>query len=109
MDSRKLAKTMAKVCGQDPIPYGVVSYLVGLVHGRCVKQATKYLSPKLTIKATRQGKTRKGERQMTILVSIGRPNYTEREFIKQAVKAGEPFPVNKVLVKYDKKTLAAGA
>jgi hypothetical protein len=63
------------------------------------KRATKYLSPTLTIKATRQGKLDKRGRQMTVLVTFGRPNYREREFIKQAKKAGEPFPIKKVQLK----------
>lgn len=71
------------------------------------KQATKYFSEKLTLKATRQGKADKRNRQTTILFTIGRPNYAEREFIKLAKKAGEPFPIKRVILKYDQKHKAA--
>ena len=69
-------------------------------------KATKYLSDKLTVKATRKrykGKLRKGG-NVDIVLTIGKPNYLEREFIKKAKKAGEPFPIKKVQVKYPLKT-----
>ena len=63
------------------------------------KRATKYVSPSFTIKATRQHKYRSGSLSGTVIVTIGRPNYAEREFIKKAKKAGEPFPVRKIQLK----------
>ena len=51
------------------------------------KQATRYVSDTLTVKATRQGSPRKNE-PVTILFTIGRPNYAEREFIRKRQKAG---------------------
>ena len=59
------------------------------------RRATKYVSPSFTIKATRQHKYRPGALSGTVIVTLGRPNYAEREFIKKAKKAGEPFPVRK--------------
>lgn len=59
------------------------------------KRATKYLSPKLTVKAARQHRPRRNERSVTVVVTIGRPNYVERTFISQCKKAGVPFPVRK--------------
>jgi hypothetical protein len=64
-------------------------------------KATKYLSPTLTIKATRKrykGKILKGH-AIDIVFTVGKPNYEEREFIKKAKKAGEPFPVKKIQLK----------
>ena len=49
-------------------------------------KATKYLSDRLTVKATRRkykGKPQKGE-SADIVLTIGKPNYEEREKIKQA-------------------------
>lgn len=40
-------------------------------------------------KASEQG-------NMEIRLTIGKPNYAEREFIKDCKKAGEPFPVERV-------------
>jgi hypothetical protein len=54
-------------------------------------KATKYLSDKLTVKATRRrynGKIRKSG-NVDIVLTIGKPNYEEREKIKQAKKAGQ--------------------
>ena len=109
IDDAKLEAALAKVKlarEAEALAYKAATHLVEAVH-KGAKQATKYLSPKLTIKATRQGKMRKGERQMTIVVTIGRPNYAEREFIRQAIKAGEPFPIRKSLLKYESKRKAA--
>ena len=58
-----------------------------------VSRATVYLTPRLTVKATRRcvGKTR-----IELLLTVGIPNYKEREFIKLCLKVGESFPIKKV-------------
>lgn len=69
-----------------------------------VKRATKYISEKFVISAQRKsfkGKIRKGE-NIEIVMKIGKPNFAEREFIKQCKKAGEPFPVKKIQLKHFK-------
>lgn len=63
------------------------------------KRAVKYVSDKHTIKATRRGRLDKRGRAIEVLVTIGKPNYAERLFIKDCKKAGEPFPVKKVQVR----------
>ena len=65
-----------------------------------VRKVTHYHSPVETVKATATGRRRVGERQVSILVTIGKPNYAERKFIKLCQKAGVPFPVRKVQLKY---------
>lgn len=57
-------------------------------------KVTKFLSPKLTVKATRKKyKADKGRipknRAVDIVFTVGPPNYEEREQIKRAKKAGE--------------------
>lgn len=64
-----------------------------------IKHATKYLDAKRTIRGTLIGKPRKGAPRVTLAISIGKPNYKERFFIKDCLKAGEPFPVKKVQLK----------
>ncbi len=64
-----------------------------------MRKATKFLGPNLTVKATRQGKFDRRCRQQTFILTIGKPNYAEREFIKKCRKAGEPLPVKKVQLK----------
>jgi diaminopimelate epimerase len=63
------------------------------------RSAVKYVSEKEVVKATRRGKPSKRACQTQVLLTIGRPNYAERKFIKLCQKAGEPFPVKKVQLK----------
>ena len=63
--------------------------------------ATKFISQTLTVRASRRlvdGKVR-NDRKMEIVLTIGRPNFEAREFIKQCRRAGEPFPVKKIQFK----------
>lgn len=64
------------------------------------RKATKYLSPNLVVKASRRHAPRRGERNVEIVVTVGRPNYDERYTIALAKKAGEKFPIRKVQLKY---------
>lgn len=77
--------------------------------GTEVKTATKYLSPSMTVRATRVSKHDKG--RISYVVSVGKPNYLERKFIKLLKKAGEPFPVRKVQLRMapQKRRAARGA
>jgi phage baseplate assembly protein W len=65
-----------------------------------VRRATLYVSPKMVVKATRRHKPRVRAGTVELVVTIGRPNYAEREFIKAAVKAGERFPIEKVQLRF---------
>lgn len=69
----------------------VVQTVETLLRNRSAWKATKYLSPRDIVRATRVRKNRQ-----TIILTLGRPNYQEVEFIKRARKAGEPFPVRNV-------------
>lgn len=73
------------------------------VLGLGARKATKYLSPKLVVKAARTFKKTSGDLQTTIVLTVGRPNYEERQFIKVACQAGESFPIKKVQLKWYKK------
>jgi len=71
---------------------------------RDIRSAYIVQSEKLVVKATKRGKPRKNENHIEIVLTIGRPNYAERKFIKLCKKAGEPFPVKKMQFKlYPKK------
>lgn len=67
-----------------------------------VKTATKYLAPNLVVKATRQHKFDPRDRSHTYVVTIGRPNYLEKRFVKKLIAACEPFPVKKLQFKLEK-------
>jgi hypothetical protein len=66
------------------------------------KKATKYCSPSEVVKATFRGRRDRRNRRSEILFTIGTPNFAERQFIKQAKKAGEPFPIRKIQMKFAK-------
>ena len=68
------------------------------------KKATKYISKKCVIKATFHGRRDGRDNRSHIVVTVGAPNYAERQFIKLAQKAGEPFPIKKVQLKFKKKS-----
>lgn len=62
---------------------------------------TLYVSESLTVRCTRplyKGKFDK--RNETFVVRIGKPNYRARKFIALAKKAGESFPINRVIFVY---------
>jgi hypothetical protein len=57
-------------------------------------KATRYLNPKLTIKATRKrykGKFLKNA-AIDIVFTVGKPNYEEREVLKRAGLSKTEFP-----------------
>lgn len=74
------------------------------------RKATLYLSPKLTIKASipvyrpngRWPKKVEDARanRTEIVFTAGAPNFEERMFIRAALKAGEPFPIKRVQLKF---------
>ena len=61
------------------VPEHVIGECVSRVLGG-VRTATKYLGRTLTVKATMR-KSTKGSPRQEVLVTIGEPNYAEREFI----------------------------
>lgn len=93
--------------------------VIKAVIGQDVVRATKYLSDKMVVRACRpKYKTYKGKTgakslasyvlprsndNLHIVLTIGKPNYEQREFIGKCKKAGEPFPVKKVQLKFISK------
>ncbi len=68
-------------------------------------KATLFLSPTEVVRATRRwyrGRKTQDGRRVEIEITIGRPNYQERDLVKVLKKAGEPFPVRKVQLKFRK-------
>lgn len=82
-----------------------VENVIGVLIATKAHRATKYISDKQIIRATRRGynnQIRKGE-NIDIVLTIGRPNFAERKFIKMCKNAGEPFPVRNIIIKKFKK------
>jgi hypothetical protein len=97
------------------IPYEMIpnnmfgKLMAALLADKSIKSATYYIRENLIVRARAQTyKYRKGKRtdnrsnRETFTITVGAPNYAERQFIKQLVKAGEPFPVKKMQLKYVK-------
>lgn len=72
-----------------------------LVNCECYT-ATKFISPVHIIRATRKVYNRRIDkrRNVEIMFTDGRPNYHARQHIKLLKKAGEPFPVKKILLTF---------
>jgi hypothetical protein len=87
---------------QEKVSRKLFGQLAEMILEGGAKKVTKYISPKLTVKATFQGKRDKRDRQVTLLFTVGRPNYCEREFIKRCQRINEPFPVKKVQIQWPK-------
>lgn len=83
-------------------PASVIGKVVRtLLEGQAAK-VTAYLSPQLTVKASRVlfgRKIDKRDRRADVRLTVGVPNYAERRFIKACLAAGEPFPVKKFQVR----------
>lgn len=62
------------------------------------KSATTIVDRDRVITVTRIGtkRTHGRSRSTSVVVTVGKPNYRWRAFLKQCVAAGEPFPVKKV-------------
>lgn len=74
-----------------------------LVDDPALKTATEYLRATLVVKASAQvfkGKRASArDRRESFVVTVGKPNYDERAFLKKCKQAGEPIPVKKVQLK----------
>lgn len=70
--------------------------------------ALKILGDNEIIRAKRKtyksfGKKPQKRGNVEIILTIGKPNYSERSFIKSLKKAGEKFPVKHVMLKFAPK------
>lgn len=71
-------------------------------------KAALFLSPTEVVRATRTFyRRRRGgfdAKRIEVKVTIGRPNYQERDLVKAFKRADETFPVRKVQLKFRKAT-----
>ena len=98
--------------------YGEVGDVVRTLMYENAYVATKYIDKNFIVRATRKlykirskknGVARRiidKRSNAEILLTIGKPNYLEREFIKNCKKVGEPFPIKKIQLKFPPKTRA---
>lgn len=76
------------------------SVIEALIVQTNVRKATWYVSDKMVVKASRVHKFDRRRKSESFVVTLGAPNYEEREFIRLCKKAKEPLPVKKVQLKF---------
>ena len=74
--------------------------VMSVLECRDLRRATVYLDAKTTVKCTRRCRLYGRDHAQTVIVTVGRPNYAERKFTNLCKKAGEPFPVKKIQLKW---------
>ena len=89
-----------------------LNYLAAMIAAfidRNVRTATKYVSPGYTMRLSLVRPPDRRAKSRTFSLTLGTPNYAGREFVKACKRAGEPFPVEKVQLKFwPKKRKARG-
>jgi hypothetical protein len=63
-------------------------------------RATKFVSPKLVVRATRRLNRKRvpSDKCIEVTLTIGPPNFRERKAITKFKRVGEPFPVRKIKI-----------
>lgn len=85
------------------IPMNAISGTIEALLRTGARSATKYLDQNTTVRVSRKIFKRGGKRRgtdETLLVTLGRPNYSARQFVKACKRAREPFPVRKIQLKF---------
>lgn len=88
------------------VPMSAISSAVEVLLRMKAWRATKFLSPRFVVRATQPmyGKQlNHGGSQTEIRLTIGRPNYLERAYVKDLIRAKVKFPVQKIWLKYPPK------
>lgn len=101
MNTTKEEKTPQNSINLMTIPHACAKVISAILKTDVIK-STKYINPKFTIKAKRKlynGKIYK-RGNLEIHLTIGKPNYQERKFIKDCIKANKLFPIKKIQLKY---------
>ena len=81
---------------------GSIGRVCAVILGTDARRATVYVAPDYTVKITARHKPRRHEKRREFVLTIGRPNFAERKFIRACIKVGESFPVKRVQVKFFK-------
>ena len=84
----------------ERIPSSELDEVLDAVIFHEARKAVKYLSPSLVVTAAGRHRPDRRARTTEVFVTIGAPNFAARRFIKAAQKAGEPFPIKKVQLRF---------
>lgn len=64
------------------------------------RKASLFLDEHTVVTATRRHRPDKRSKTTEVLLTMGKPNFRGREFVKACKKAGEPFPVKKLQLQF---------
>ena len=81
------------------IPAKAFEKTVRALVGSDARSAVYYIGPKLVVRATWRHKPRANNTREELVLTFGAPNYLEKFFVKDAVRAEEPFPIRRVQLK----------
>lgn len=89
----------------DKIPFDYIEPVITLLLGTGALKATKYVSKNQIVRAvlkTYKFNNHKPSKigNVEVTLTIGRPNYLEREFIKSRQKSKERFPIEQIQLKF---------
>lgn len=86
------------------IPFSAITSTIEACIRAGAHRAFRVLSEGQVVRATRPHyKGGPSNRSLEFVVSVCKPNYAEREFIRKCKRAGEPIPVRKVQLRYAPK------
>ena len=71
-----------------------------LISVSLARKVTRFVSNNFIVRATRQFPVDHRNSRETIILTWGRPNYAERQFIKDVKKAGKALPSRKLFMSY---------
>lgn len=71
-----------------------------LLGNSALRQVVYYATPDSIVKLTKQGRQKVSDRRKIFVLTSGKPNSREREFIKKQKKAGAQFPLKDLQLKY---------
>lgn len=95
-----------RLTAPHPVPCAtdssILRAILALIGNNLVKSASVYQAPNLVVTATRRGKERANSGHLEMVLTIGKPNFRGRAFVKACQEAGEPFPVKKAQVRWMK-------
>lgn len=77
-----------------------VDRVISVLMAGDARRATLFISPREVVSACRRHRRNRRDRSEDFVLKVGAPNYAERAFIVSCRKAGEPFPLKKVQVKF---------
>lgn len=81
----------------------IIDNMVHTLRSTGAWKATKFIGDKEIVRVTVIGKKLPKRGNHNYWVTIGRPNYEEREYIKSAKKAGELFQFKRLWLRYPPK------